>query len=154
MNTILDVLIKFFEEDGWSFELWRDEAEIRLSYASKTQGHWDCLAQAHEEAQQLLFFSEYPFRVPEEKLLLVAEYITRANNELVIGNFILDFEIGVVRFKTSLDVNGLSLNTNIVKQLVYANVLMMEQYISGIKAILERALTPLEAIVEVEEANY
>jgi hypothetical protein len=49
----------------------------------------------------------------------VAEFLTRANSGMVIGNFELDFADGEIRYKTSIDVEGDKLSYAIIKRLVY-----------------------------------
>ena len=75
---------------------------------------------------------------PGERMAAVAEFITRANYGLIIGNFELDFSDGEIRYKTSLDVEGDRLSQALIKQLVYTNVLTMDQYLPGILAVLEQ----------------
>jgi hypothetical protein len=66
----------------------------------------------------------------------VAEYLTRANYGLILGNFGLDYTDCEIRYKTSIDVEGDHLAPALIRNLVYTNVTMMDQYLPGILAIL------------------
>ena len=50
-------------------------------------GSWTCYAQTREDDQQFLFYALCPIRAPDKKRAAVAEFITRANYGMVIGNF-------------------------------------------------------------------
>ena len=80
----------------------------------------------------------------------MAEFLTRANYGLIIGNFEMDLTDGEVRYKTGIDVEGDRLSAALVKNLVYANVLTMDQYLPGIMRLIYADVSPAEAIVQVE----
>jgi len=149
MGPILETAVRFFTEDDWKFT--RIEGKPILSLpCSGHNGNWQCWAEAREEQQQFLFFSVCPVKVPEGKRGAVAEYLTRANYGLVIGNFELDFRDGEVRYKTSIDVEDAELTPALVKNLVYANLSTMDRYLPGIMGVIYGNLTPQQAISQVE----
>ncbi|MDK2882876.1 MAG: hypothetical protein PWQ41_39 [Bacillota bacterium] len=150
MGPILATAIQFFTEDDWKFA--RIEGKPILSLpCSGRNGNWQCWAEAREEQQQFIFYSVCPIKVPEGKRLAVAEYLTRANYGLVIGNFELDFNDGEVRYKTSIDVEGDELTPALVKNLVYANLSTMDRYLPGIMGVVYANLSPQQAIAQVED---
>ncbi len=113
------------------------------------QGHHGrlvCFAQAKEAENQFVFYSYSPERVPEDRRLPMAEFITRANYGLVLGNFEMDFADGELRFKTSIDVEGTQLTPELVKPIIYANVLTMDEYLPGILAVIQSGTSPAEAL--------
>ncbi|MGH2410076.1 MAG: YbjN domain-containing protein, partial [Chloroflexota bacterium] len=89
---------------------------------------------------------------PVERRLAMAEFLTRANYGLPIGNFELDFEDGEIRFKTSIDLEEVEPNPLLVKHVIYANVIMMDRYLPGIASVAEDKASPAAAIAEIEEA--
>lgn len=76
----------------------------------------------------------------------MAEYLTRVNSDIVIGNFELEFGDGEIRYKTSIDVEDDRLSFALIKQLVYANVTMMDEYISGIMSVIYTGVSPEVAL--------
>ncbi len=80
----------------------------------------------------------------------MAEYTTRANFGLILGNLEMDFSDGETRFKTSIDVEGDRLTPALVRGLVYPNLQAMRQYMPGLDSILNDDASALEAISEVE----
>jgi hypothetical protein len=135
-NTILSHLLNFFTEDDWSFTKLQGEPVLRLAFQGEN-GKWSCYAKAREEQQQFVFYSICPIVAPEEKRSVIAEFITRANYGMTIGNFELDFEDGEIRYKASIDVEGDRLTPALIKNLVYTNVMMMDEYLPGIKAVID-----------------
>ncbi len=148
-GTLFDVVAQFFEDDDWTFVTLPDTHALRLSFRGD-RGQWNCYAQAREEQQQIVFYSICPIAIPEHQRMTVAEFITRANYGMIIGNFELDFEDGEVRYKTSLDVEGGTLTSEMIRQLVYANVLTIDRYLPGLATIAEQNLNAKEAIALVE----
>jgi len=113
-------------------------------------GQWFCFAQAKDSVGQLVFYSICPVKAPKHKNVVLAEFLTRVNFGLLMDNFEMNFEDGQIRFKTSLDVEGDRLNEALVKNLVYANVFVTDQYLPGsLKAIYSDA-SPAEILAEIE----
>jgi hypothetical protein len=149
MGVIYDIMLKFFQEDDWKFEPLEGQPVLRLG-VSGANGRWMCYAQAREEQEQFVFYSVCPSYVPEHKRLAMAEFLTRANYGLVIGNFEMDFRDGEIRYKTSLDVEGGLLTPGMIKQAVYVNVHMMDRFLPAIMGVMYGGLTPEDAIKQVE----
>ncbi len=70
---------------------------------------------------------------------------------MMIGNFELDFKNSKIRCKTSFEVVGDRLTSALIKNLVYTNVMMMDEYLPGIKAVIEAGVSPEEAIRAIEQ---
>jgi hypothetical protein len=121
-------------------------ARMPVPTGSLREQHWTCYAQVRPEHNQVLFYSVVPFAVPPGRRLPAAEYITRANFGMAMGNFEMDFENGAVRFKTGIDVTGDELTPALLSPLLYANVLMMSTYLEGLLDVAEGDVAPMDAI--------
>lgn len=148
-ESIFSSVVNFFIEDDWQFAKLETEPSLRLAFQGKN-GKWDCYAKAREQQQQFVFYSVSPVNVPENKRLPITEFITRANYGMIMGNFEFDFTTGEIRYKTSIDVEGDNLSFALIKQMVYANVMMMDEYLPGIMAVIEQEVEVKEAISRVE----
>jgi hypothetical protein len=144
-KQILEEIIDFFTEDDWPFTKIKGEPVLRMAFQGEN-GKWTCYAKARVEQEQFVFYSVCPVNAPENKRLAIAEFLTRANSGMIIGNFELDFADGEIRFKSSIDVQGDFLSFELIKQLVYANVTMMDEYLPGIKSVIESDVLPVDAI--------
>lgn len=121
----------------------------RLNHAG-VSGQWQCLLQVREDQSQFFFFSMAALYVPEERRAAVAEFITRANFGLIIGNFEMDFSDGEVRYKTYFDAQGTRLSPETVEIHVLANLAVFDRYNPGIMAVAFGEKDPA-AVIELVE---
>lgn len=150
MNDLTNLLIRFFEQDNWNFQLSAEKPLLRLPFKGD-HGTWNCFAQAIPEQQRVIFYSVMPFPTPEERRVAMAEFITRANYGLLIGNFEMDFRDGEVRYKTSVDVTGGELTYEMIRTLVIANVETLDYYLPGLLRVAMEDCDPAEAVAMVED---
>lgn len=157
-RPIYRAMLTFFSDDDWEFTKLRGESTLQLAFQGQ-HGQWTCYAVARDEQSQFLFYSVYPTTVPEKKQhgalvypcrARIAEYLTRANYGLVQGNFEFDFDRGEIRYKTGLDATHLSVNAQVIQQLVYTNVTIMDHYLPGILSVIEQGLDVKAALQTVE----
>lgn len=149
MGRILESMKAFLGEERWSFEADAEHPVLRCRFTGSA-GTWTCLVQAREEQEQLLVYSIAPLRVPAERRRDVAEYLTRANYGLVLGNFELDFADGEARFKTSVDAEDVVVDAALLRPLVYQNVLTMDRYLAGLRDVALGGMAPALAVVAAE----
>ena len=148
-QQIFNLLIEFFEEDEWDFQ-WTAGTPILSMGFQGMNGSWLCYAQAREPEEQVIFYSDLAINVPPDKRLKIAEFITRVNYGMVIGNFEMDFEDGEVRYKTSLDIEGAELTAAMIRQLVYANLVITDRYLPGIMQVMYSNISPEAALDNIE----
>jgi hypothetical protein len=81
------------------------EGGVMLVDMTSEVGSWKMHLQIteNEDVRLVVIHSELPAQIPEDNRLKVAELLTRINYDLVVGNFELGMEDGVVLFKTTLD---------------------------------------------------
>lgn len=142
-------MVAFFEDDDWHYHPLSDAPVLSMGFTGKN-GKWMCFAQAREEQHQFVFYSVCPINVPDDRILPIVEFITRANYGMIIGNFELDYADGEVRYKTSIDVEGDRLSAPLVKQMVYANVLIMDRYLSGMMRVIYGDALPADEVKQIE----
>ncbi len=139
----------FLEEDGWFPQRIEDRPAFRVYYHG-TNVDLRCIALIKLEAQQLIMYSYAPTKVPEEQRPAAAEYLTRANYGLHVGNFELDFSDGEVRFKSSIDFEDETLTFTWIRNTVYPAVQLMNRYFPGLMMVIYGEKTPAEAIQIIE----
>jgi len=150
MNKIFEVVCTFFEEDDWNFEVIEDGEILRLE-VSLDNGNYECYAIADEEAKTFRFYSIAPIKVPKSKRKEIADFLTRVNYGLILGNFELDMDDGEVRYKTGNCQNNMALSFEALKHLVYLNVTILDQYFLGIMKVTYGDVSPENAISLIEE---
>ena len=144
-----DVLGNFLQEDGWFPQLLEGKNIYRLLYDG-TNGRLTCFADLRMTLAQLLFYAIAPVKAPEETRMAVAEFITRANFNMRIGNLELDFSDGEVRYKSSLDFEGTELTPQLIRNAIYPAVQTMDRYLPGLLSVIYGGKTPFEAIEDIE----
>ena len=148
-TRISKAILNFLSKKKWRVRIIEDIPAVHILYVG-FNARWICSVCAYDERNQFAFYSDLPFDVPEEKRVFMSEFLTRSNLGQVIGNWEFDLDRGKIRFKTSIDVEGVELQDNLIYYVIITNVLTSDKYIPGIVSILEGNLTPIEAIKLVE----
>jgi hypothetical protein len=68
---------------------------------------------------------------------------------MIIGNFELNFGTGEIRYKTSIDIEE-DFSSVLIRRLVYTNVTMMDEYLPGIRSVIEGDVSPEDALAQIE----
>jgi hypothetical protein len=150
-GKIYQAMLTFFSEEDWEFTKLQGRLILRLAFQGEN-GQWNCFALANEEQQRFLFYSICPLEIPPINRSAIAEFLTRANYGMEIGNFEFDVDSGEICCKTSIDVEGDRLTSALIKPLVYTNVLTLDQYLPGIQAVLD-GVAPVDAIRAIEQPD-
>lgn len=150
MGHILDTIEQFLTVDGWSIHRLDDREVIKSVYEGKN-GSFTCFAQEIAKHEQFVFYTVFPVRSSQATRTAVAEFITRANYGMIVGNFEMDYSDGEVRYKTSLDFEHVVITAPMLQHVIYLNVLTMDRYFPGLMRVLYAGIIPQQAIEEVEE---
>lgn len=145
-GPIRDALQSFFDASGWPVDAVEQPRPALQSEFEGEDGTWMCYALALEDADQALFYSVYPDAIPHDRRGPVAELITRINFDLPIGNFELGLDTGELRMKTSIDVDGDSISVPLVRNLVTANVVVMNRYLPALRSVAFDHQSPADAL--------
>lgn len=86
-----------------------------------------------------------PIKADEDHRLAIAEYLTRVNYNMRIGNFELDMTDGEIRFKDYAFVGDGPVQTELIASMVFIPLQMMDLYSDGILSVLFDFKTPREA---------
>jgi hypothetical protein len=146
-SAVREIAHRYFAEREWQVQEGNEGALLAFNYTGES-GQWQCYAQIDDEDNFFAFYSEAPFVAPAERRIAVAEYITRANYGLNVGNFELDYDRGVIRYKTGLDTHGISFDRALLAGLVEPNLTLLDYHLPGLQAVIAGAepLTTLEKL--------
>lgn len=158
MAELFQTLQEFIQAMELPFSQVPENTVLQIPTYVGVNGRWTVFAQAVEEKQQVVFYSVCPVTIPPAKRAALAEFLTRANYGLLIGNFEMDYSDGEVRFKTSsvtpVDlIGGSDLGKAVLAQLLQLNVVAMDRYLPGIMAIASTNAAPATLIAEIEVAE-
>ena len=150
MTSLFELVVHYFSSDGWPVELVDSEEALTTAFRGES-GQWTCYARVYAATEQFIFYSLCPVTVPPSHRQAAAEYLTRANYGMVLGNFELDFSDGEVRYKTSVDVEGDQLSLALIQRVVVPNVMMMDRYLPGLLSVVYGEVSPAQAIAQIEQ---
>ncbi|NWJ45566.1 MAG: YbjN domain-containing protein [Chloroflexi bacterium] len=146
--SLFAIALEFFNSLDWHYEIAGDGTALKVNFEGEN-GEWQCYADIKEDEEQFVFYSVCPETTLREHRSVMAEFLTRANYGIIIGNFEMDFEDGQISYKTSIDVEGASLTTALLQRLVESNLDMMDLFLPGIRAINQGKMTPAEALAKI-----
>ncbi|MDA8345611.1 MAG: YbjN domain-containing protein [Thermaerobacter sp.] len=149
MATLREAVEAMLEKDGWVFAPVEGQTTLAMGYKGES-GMWSCYAHVDDERGTFVFYSVSDRPVPERHRSATAEFLTRANFGLVLGNFELDFSDGETRFKTSAELGGTEPTLELLRPVVYANIAAMDRYLPGFDGVSRGSMTPQEAIALCE----
>lgn len=144
-----EVVGQYLEEDGWFPRRLEGKYIYTANYVG-ANGELRCYAIVRVDLEQFIFYAVAPIKVPEPVRIAAAEYLTRANYGMRIGNFELDFADGEVRYKSSVDFEGQPLTAGLIRNAIYPAVHVLDKYLSGLMRVAYGGATPSEAIHEIE----
>lgn len=138
---------QFLEKEGWAPEQVGD-APIYCMRFSGESGPITCYAQVRTKEEILLCYAVAPLQAPPATRNAVAEFVTRANYGLWVGNFEMDWTDGEVRYKSSLDFEGLALTSTLIRNVISPTMQMLVCYLPGLISVIG-GQSPAEALARV-----
>jgi len=148
-RAAFETLGRFLAEDGWHPHRLETGHVYRMGF-SGDNGYTTCYAQILMDLELLIFYVVGPIRVPEGKRQEAAEFITRANYGLRIGNFEMDYSDGEFRYKSSVSFEGTALDENLIQNAIYPAVQTMDRYLPGLLSLIYAGRPAAEVIHEIE----
>jgi len=150
MGSLFETMVEFFERDNWKFRRLEEYQAVEMAVAGEN-GNYRLVAIADSERNILRFLTFAEGHVPDSRRREVSEYLTRANYGLLLGNFELDLGDGELRFKCSVDLEGIEFSYPVYQNLLYVSVGMMDRYYPGLQRVIQGSADPAAAIADVEQ---
>ena len=109
------------------------------------------MIQTRELEEQMIFYSSLSENIPPNRIDTMIRFITMVNYRLVVGNFELDVTDGELNYKTALDLEGVNLNHDMIRNIIHTNLATFDRHLPGIKIILDGGST--EQAMDAIEMN-
>lgn len=150
--TLLQQVRQFLAQDEWEMEEF--EPGMLGTRFEGENGEWNFVLGADdgdaEQPASLHIFSVYPDTVPEHRMGLMAEFIARANYDLPLGHFELDFADGELRYKTGILLDsGEQLSQSVLTNLIYGNLVAMDRHYTALGAVI-LGVAPAKAMASLQ----
>ena len=135
--TILKQISNFLDEEGFSIEPVEGQDVLR-TLVGGDNGIWTLLVVIREDTHQAIFYSHIESRTtPEHRRGEMCEYLNRINYRTVYGSFEMDMQDGETSFRTALDLEGVELNGNMIRNALYTNLATMDRYHESLLRMME-----------------
>ncbi len=112
-----------------------------------------CFAQIDPDWEQFAFYVLIPIQVREDLRLVIAEYLTRVNYGLRVGNFEMDFEDGELRYRSVISFKDERLTQNWIRNAILPAISTVDRYAPGFARIIRGGKSAAEAFAEVESGR-
>lgn len=127
-----------------------EQKVIRMGMGMEN-GRFDVYIDVRPQQDQVLIFTVFPTNIPENQRTRVAEFITRANYGLIIGNFEMDFSDGELRYKVTYFYDStFPASEEVFLKNLYTSFHMMNRYLPGIMAVVYANVLPEGAVRQIE----
>ena len=149
--SVMETIGQFLREEEVGFEQDDELKVIRFLFSNEAAG-WTVTIHYLEDAAQIVVLSHLSSTVAEEFRSVVAEFVLRANCDLLVGGFDFGLDDGLVRFRTAMDIDDLDVTTQFVRNLIYSNVSTMDLHITALNRLAHGGANVAEAF-QLLEAN-
>jgi hypothetical protein len=148
MSKVAKAVQGFLKSMEWG---WQEmgPTRYRVVVTGRT-AQWVWVAHWEEDDSLFATYSVSPIDVPAKQRPAAAEYLMRANYNLRLGNFEMDYSDGQVCLKTSMVMSGVRPTVDLVKRLAFASFSTMDQYLPGLMSVIYGKARPKAAIEEAE----
>lgn len=147
-----NALVEYVRSQGWKHRIDVDNEEhcviqLGMNVRGKLSSVRMILVASESDIQSI---AVCPMNATEDVRQIVAEYVTRANYGLKVGNFELDFRDGEVRYQSCMvSLDGVPTQKNI-ERTVDMPILMFSRYGDGLVKSLMGFGNPEQDIREIE----
>ncbi|MBX9690882.1 MAG: YbjN domain-containing protein [Cyanobacteria bacterium] len=152
-TSLFQVALAFCEEMKFRTTVNRDDNYISL-FISISDATVRAFLHIEEEQESVIFRTYCPVNVPEHARERMAEMITRINFSTKHGCFIMDMADGELVYKTSVSVVGSTLSTNLIRNIVYVNLMTMERWLPAMMTVIYSGASPEHAFKDLLERVY
>lgn len=124
---------------------------LRLGF-SMENGRCDTIIDIRPGSNTVLIYCISPVPVPLNHRQRIAEFITRANFNLILGNFEMDMNNGDVRYKNAFIYDDFQeLSDESFLRYLFISLRILDHYLPGIMAVIYGGVTPMQAISAIED---
>jgi hypothetical protein len=136
----------YLKKVGLNHSIVENETIIMFPYTSK--GNYQCIIDVDEGNKIVIIYTVLGSLVELEKRNRIAQLLTRINFGTRIGNFEMDYEDGQIRYKTSVDYEGIKdYNDSFLENLIMYNLVKTDEYHQALEEGLHTRKT-IEKILE------
>ena len=148
-EAIKEAIESFLIDEDWKYEFLDDIGAFRMNVGldSKVKS-----ARVYIDVLDWAFkvLCVPPIAADDGSIDVTAEFLTRVNYSMNIGNFEMDYSDGEIRYKTAVLCSDTVPTYSQVKDAIYLNIITLERYCDALTMVLYGMITPEAAIKLLE----
>ena len=148
MSVISEAFEELFARENWRYQK-RSDRSYTFGFRGDNN-RYDLWAFINDKGNILSIYAIIPMTVPEQKRSDLADFLHRANYDMMIGNFEFDVRDGEIRFKVSSDFFGAKPEPDMISCMIDCALAMADRYAPGVGVILFGDQSPEQAFLLVE----
>ena len=151
--TMKETIISALKAEKFHYDITVDEQERTIfKLGIKLENtNVETVIHLRTEWHQVAIYTFCPIKVPANLRLSIAEFITLANCNILLGSFEMDFEDGEIRYKSAYSYDDTFPNSEpVFLRNLYVTFNTLDRYFPGLMAVIYGNATPSHAIHQVE----
>ena len=153
-EELVNIVKQFLIDDDWKFSFDENNGvfDFNLSVKSKIQ---KVMYRVDVYEDKIVVYGMCPIGVDSTDAYMMqqmAEFLCRANYNLMNGCFELDFRDGEIQFRSYIDCEKLTPSTEVIENSIYCTAVMFKRYAPGILDIIFSYSNAEDAISKCEES--
>lgn len=149
VTKAIEALRRVLAEIGWEPVAESPTAAFHVDFGPPHMPVSSALAAIAVDTEQFIFYVNVGVFVDADRRDEVALFITRANWNLLVGEFELDFRDGHVRAKSAIDFDGSELDEGLIRNAILGVMNTVDTYVEALLDVALRGRTAEEAMAEV-----
>lgn len=133
----LETLRRVLAEIDWAEGADEKGTSYRIDFGPPRVPVADVFVSIDTGAECFVFLANFSPLTHAERRDDVARYITRANWELLLGNFEMNYDNGEVRFRSSVDFTGRELADTTLRRAILTAMEIVEAHAEALSAVIE-----------------
>jgi hypothetical protein len=148
----ISTLRDFLTSIGWEPEPTEDGLGFEIDFGPPHLPIASALAAISSHDQFVIYFN-FGLAAPEDRRAEVAQFMVRANWNLIIGNFEMDYDDGLMHFRSSVGFAGGELTEVLLRNVVLSAMKAVEFYADGLLEVVSSRKNAMQAITDIQKSS-
>ena len=148
----LDSVQKTLTKVGWEPQISETEGVFIVDFSVDNIPVSDAVADLRIDYERFVFYLNIKGHASAKTQIETIEFVTRANYDLIIGNFEFNFKDDSVRFKSSIDFTEETLSEALIRNVIKCAMDVVEQYGDELVHVMKGVKKAAQAISDAESA--
>lgn len=145
VQAAIETLQSTMDHIGWKPEQLDHEAIFDVDFGPPHLPLSNAVAAIVLPQEVFVIYFNFGVAADEERFPEVTQFITLANEELIVGAFVLDYDNGHVRFRSSVPFLDAELPAKLIENAIREAMQAIEKYAEALVDVVARGGDPFDA---------